>query len=426
MRTLFRKIFIENWQRKLVAVLLSIFIWYMVNQNLLDTRPISNVPIRVINIPPGKTISDLQSNGILTKRANLTVTGNKKVLNDLSPSDLEVVIDAKDHNDDWVADIGKKNLTSVNPEVDVNKGITRVAPSTRFIQMTKLITEKIPIFITQPIGEAPKGYQFLDVWPYQLSQNVSGPEEVVKRLKSRGVRLTFDLSDITKAELDALRARPDSLHGDEVSFLVPDQWKRISIPLLSDTPIEIDDPRAKDLRIDFVRISLIPIQSHIPIALYFPTEGLAKYNPKNVSWGPSPLLEQKNGLGVFNQKIYAKGVTPKFVRVVEQMIQISITVDPSNDNKYLNWSVEFINPRLLEDRYVSLMMSDSSEEELRDLQPLVREEYLRNNFRSYMNRFQLFKADDTRLDLHPRLENMKVVLEEGHEPLHNTNSLKKE
>lgn len=426
MRTLLRRLFLESWQRKLVAVILAMFIWYQVNQALIETRSIPNIPIHVINIPPGKTIVDLQSNGILAKRVELTLVGNKNVLDELTSNDLEVVIDAQNRKEDWVADISRRNLISLNPEINLNKGISRVVSTTRFIQITKLITEKIPVYITQPIGEAPKDYQFLDIWPYQLSLNVSGPEEVVKRLKPRGIRLTFDLSDISKAELDALRSRPDSPHGDEVAFFVPDQWKKVTIPLLSDAPIEIDDPRAKDLRIDFIRVSLIPLKTRIPLSLYFPNETLSTYNPKNVSWGTSSLIEQVKGQTIFSQPLYAKGVTKNFVNTVEKMIQLSITVEPTKENQYLNWSVEFINPRLLEDRYVSLMMSDVSDEEVRELQPLVREEYLRNRFRSYMNRFQLYKSDEKRLELNAYLENNKVQLSEGSPPLQNSSFFTKE
>lgn len=426
MRTFLRRFFLENWQRKLVAVVLALFIWYQVNQALIVSRTIPNVPIKIINIPPGKTIVDLQSNGILAKRVELTLVGNKNILDELTSNDLEVVIDAQNRKEDWVADISRRNLSSLNPDINLNKGIARVVPTTRFIQITKLISEKIPVYITQPIGEAPREYQFLDVWPYQLSLNVSGPEEVVKRLKTRGIRLTFDLSDISKAELDALRSRPDSPRGDEVAFFVPDQWKKVTIPLLSDTPIEIDDPRAKDLRIDFIRVSLIPLKTRIPLSLYFPSETLSTYNPKNVSWGTSPLIEQVKGQHIFAQPLSAKGVSKNFVNIVEKMIQISITVEPTKENQYLNWSIEFINPRLLEDRYVSLMMSDVSDEEVREMQPLVREEYLRNRFRSYMNRFQLYKPDEKRLELNAYLENNKVQLSEGSPPLQNASFFTKE
>lgn len=429
MKSLLQRLFFNNWQRKSISLTLAIIIWFIVNQSLITSRTISNIPVRVINVPAGKTIVDLQSNGTLTKRVSLTVVGNKTLIDELTSNDLEVVIDLDNQKStgEWYTTITRRNLISLNPEINLIKGITRVSPSNIHIRLTKLVSEKIPIFITQPIGEAPKDYQFLDIWPYQLSLNVSGPEEVVKRLKAKGIRLTFDLTDITKADLDHLRIQTDSKSGDEVTFFVPDSWKRVQIPLLSDTPIEIDDPRAKDLRIDFVRISLIPLKPLIPLSLYFPTATLNKYNPKAISFGLSPLIEKTNGLEVFSKPLFAKGVTPLFVQTVEQMMQMSITVDPSMEHKRLNWSIEFINQRLLEDRYVSLMMSDSSsDEEVRELQPLVREEYLRNRFRSYMNRFRLYTSDDQRLDLNISLEKQQVKIEEGKIKLPTTRQFTKE
>ncbi|NGX45703.1 MAG: hypothetical protein K940chlam2_00882 [Chlamydiae bacterium] len=421
MKEFFRRLFFESWQRKLISIILAVIIWIMVNQSLIATKTISNIPVRVINIPPEKTIVELQSDGTLTKRVTLTLVGNKTLLDELNSNDLEVVLDAAGHKGEWVATISRRNLSSLNPELNLLKGVSRVSPANVIIRLTKLVSEKIPVFITQPIGEPPRDYQYLDVWPYQLTLNVSGPEEVVKRLKTKGVRLTFDLSDISKAQLDTLHARADSVKGDEVSFFVPDQWKRVSLPLLSDTPIEIDDPRAKDLRIDFVRVSLIPINSKLPVDLFFPTEALETYNPKKITMAPSPLIEEMNGLNVFSKPLYAKGVSHLFVRVVEEMVQMTVIVDPAAATQSLNWSVQFINPRLLEDRYVSRMMSDVSDEEVRDLQPLLREEYLRNRFRSYMTRFQLFNPDDKRLELLIKLENDKVLIEEGSQPLpHNS------
>ncbi len=426
MITLLRKIFLENWQRKLTAVVLAVIIWFLVNQSLITSRTISNIPVRVINIAAGQTIVDLQANGILTKRHTLTLVGNKTVLDELTSNDLEIVIDAQNKKGEWIASISKRNVTSLNPEIDLNKGITRVSSSSVIIRLTRLVTEKIPIFITQPIGEAPRDYQYLDIWPYQLNMNVSGPEEVIKRLKAKGIRLTFDLNDITKTELDSLRSLPNSPQGDAVSFFVPEQWKRVNIPLLSDVPIEIDDPAAKELRIDFVRVSLLPVDSEIPVSLYFPTEKLDSYNPQTVTWGPSPLLQQRDGLILFSKPLYAKGVSQLFVRIVEQMMQINVIVDPTIENQYLNWSIEFINPRLLEDRFVSVMMADVSDTEVRELQPLVREEYLRNRFRSYMNRFQLYLSDDKRLEMHIHLKDNKVMIEEGSLPLPNSALFRKE
>ncbi|MFS8563208.1 MAG: hypothetical protein LVR00_02285 [Rhabdochlamydiaceae bacterium] len=126
-----------------------------------------------------------------------------------------------------------------------------------------MITEKIPIRISFPIGEAPKNYEFIDVWPYILSLTTSGPEPLIKELKEKGVPLSFNLSEISKHELDSIKTGA----YDEVSFFVPNAWKQVYIPSLSDQPIEINDPRAVDLRIDFVKKDLHPISHSIPISL---------------------------------------------------------------------------------------------------------------------------------------------------------------
>jgi hypothetical protein len=58
------------------------------------------------------------------------------------------------------------------------------------------------------------------------------------------------------------------------------------------------------------------------------------------------------------------------------------------------------------------LMSDLSDRDIRLLQPTLREEYLRNRFRSYMNRFQLFRLDDVNFDLTIALKDGLILIEE--------------
>jgi hypothetical protein len=398
-KTLFYKLFIEHWARKLIALILAVMTWLVVNQTLTATRNISTIPVRIINIPAGKTIEGMQPNGRLLKKVSLTLVGNKTILDELTPYDLEVVLDAAGKPNEWVATISKKNLVSLNPEIDLSKGISRVHLPNFVIRMTKLVTEQIPIIITQPIGEAPRGYQFLDVWPYRLSLSVSGPEEIIKRLKLKKQKITFNLNDINKTQLDSIMNRANPSQNDVVSYYVPEQWKQINIPILSDAPIEIDDPKAKALRIDFVRCSLFTVEKPIPVILFFPEKTLETLNPDTISLAPGDVINQVYGATLMTIPLFASGVDRLFLEIVENMMQIVIIVAPKSEKSSLDWSIEFINPRLLEDQYVSSLMSDVSDDEVRLLQPSMREEYLRNRFRSYMNRFQLVKTDETRLEL---------------------------
>lgn len=411
MRSFLKRLFINNWPRKCLSIILSIIIWFVIHKSLTTTKTISNIPIRIENIPPGKTVEGIQSNGLLGQRTNLTLSGDKGLLDELSANDLQVVVDANERDGEWIAAITRKNLRTENSELNITQGISRVQQQNVIIKLTKLISEKIPIIITQPIGEPPPGYQFVDIWPYQLYITVSGPEEVIKNLKAHGIRLTFNLNDITKSKLDELRSRINKDYVDVVSYHIPDIMKQVSLPLLSSTPIEINDPDAKLLRIDFLRYEKLKLNTPIPVNLYFPPHVANSLNPSKITLTPNQLVENRNGIKMITEPLYAKGVSAHFLDVVKDMLEIAIIVNPDKDNE-LEWSIQYINARSLEEKYLRNIKSDVIDEELGGIQPHLREDYLRNRFRSYMNRLQLCRADNKPLELVPKIQGHSITLAE--------------
>lgn len=411
MKTLLFKLFLQNWPRKLISLILAIIVWFVVSQSMASTKTIGSIPVRIINIPEGKTVEGLQSNGILQKRLTLTISGNKNLLDELSSNDLEVIIDAANKQDEWIATITKKNLVSLSPDLNIYQGISKVSHKNFILKMTNLMTERIPLVITQPIGQSPKGYQFLDIWPYHLYLTISGPENMVKDIKNRGIKLTFNLNDISEAQLDDLQAN-SSTHSDVVSFYVPNYWKQISLPMVSSNPIPIDDPDANFLRIDFVRSELLPINHPLPVNLFFPAVLNPQINPQKISISQNDLIDIKNGQRFINQKLYARGVSELFLDVVSDMIEVVVIASQKTESNQFDWSLQFINPRILEDRYVSILLSDVSDKMISDLQPKLREEYLRNRFRSYMNRMSLYSYDFEKLNLSVELLGNKIIMSE--------------
>lgn len=412
MKTLLKNFFLLHWQRKGVALLLGMTIWLVVNHSLTSTKTIENISVKVINLPPGKTIEGMQSNGKLNKKLTLTLVGNSNILEKLDSNDLEVLIDASDKPEEWVNTLSKKNLISLNPEIDLSSGISRIYQPNFILRMTNLITEEIPVLITKPIGEAPRGYQFLDVWPYTLMIKVSGPEEVIKRLKTKEQKITFNLSDISKAQLDALSTHQNSEKSGVVSFFVPDQWKQINIPLLSDTPIEIDDALAKTVRIDFVRYNLIPLDSPIVVSLFYPPEHIQTVNPKSLQIKPNELITEKKGIFILKTPLYAKGTDRLFIDIVKDWIQIIIIAEPTSSGQSLHWNLQFVGSSDLENEYISTLISDTSDENIRFMKPSLREEYLRNRFRSYMNRFELFRSSTMSFEFEAIIEEDFVEIKE--------------
>lgn len=403
MRTLLIRLFVENWQRKLVSLILAMIIWLVVNHSMTVTKTVHNIPIRVVNVPEEKTIEGMQVNGILNQKISLTLTGIKAAIEDLSGKDLQIVLDASGKDEEWIASISKKNLLCLNPEIDLTKSISKVSPYQMIVRQSKLVSERIPVLVMPPIGEAPKGYQFLDVWPYQLYITVNGPEATVKEIKARGPKLTFNMNDITKDELDTLTGNKKGALADEVSYFVPNAWKKISLPQLSDTPIEIDDPQANALRIDFSRQDLLPIGSTIPVTVFFPPKYSNTLNPDTYTLAVNDFIQKKNGIKMISAPLYAKGVSQLFLETVKDMIQVVVIASPKMERETLLWNAQFMYPHELENRYVAKVMSESNDD-LGDLQPHLREDYLRNRFRSYMNRFRLYTPDQEKLSLKIELE----------------------
>jgi len=283
MKSLIKKLLLDNWQRKILALILAIITWAFVNHSLTVTKTVSDIPVKVINLTKEKAIKGMQNDGTLAESTSLTLTGNKNLIDRITKNDLVVVVDLKDKKEDFKTVITKSNLISKNPNVNIERSIKKVAAQDLAINLSKFVKEKIPLLITQPIGEPPKGYQFLDVWPYRLWITVSGPEELVKNLKAKGLKLTFNLNDVSEKELDSIDAANKRGRRDVVSFFVPTSWKRINIPSISSSAMEIDDPNAKALRIDFIKKDFIAMNSRIPVSLFFPVKYSDKLNPNNIT-----------------------------------------------------------------------------------------------------------------------------------------------
>jgi hypothetical protein len=128
------------------------------------------------------------------------------------------------------------------------------------------------------------------------------------------------------------------------------------------------------------------------------------------------MVREQYGIFTLRPLLYAKGSDRLFTQVIRNRIQITLVATPPSQRNPLQWGVQFINPIQLEDEYVSKLISDVSDEDIQIMKPGAREDYLRNRFRSYMNRFRLFTADDKKFELYAKIEGHKVFIEEKKAP----------
>ncbi len=410
MASLITKIFTHNWQRKCAALLMALIIWLFVNHSIIETKTIPHIPIRIINLPPGKTAIGLLSNGTLGKRITLTLTGTKDVVESLEPGDLEVQLHATEiHHNEWVLHLTKKNLISLNPSINLANHITYVDHNEYILRLGKLVTEKIPIHITT-VGEAPPGYEFLDIWPEMLMQTVTGPDKEVRELKAEGIEASINLNDISKFDLDKLQKSQTSSHNDEIAFSIPNKWKSVTIPYYKN-PItkDFNDPEAENLRLDFLREELLELERNVPIRVFYPLNHIETINPQTYPIAINDDIETQENLSYLTTPLYARNVSKLFLDLIRDHIEIAIVAAPKEERQILQWSLQIIDPNKLEDTYVAYWLANLAKEKSDALPPSKRNEtLLRARFRDYMQKLVLYTSPDTKFNLESLLDNHHV------------------
>lgn len=398
MENLIKSIFFHQWQRKLVAILTALVIWVIVNHNITETKTINSVPVRVINLPKDQTIHGLQSNGFLAKRITLTLTGTKDVIDALEPGDLEVDVDISNRPSEGIVKITKKNLVSLNPNINLSQHITDVAHPEFILKVSPVLTEEIPITIHQPIGNAPKGYEFLDIWPLTLNQTISGPQEQILNLKHQGLELTFNLDEITAEELKALPSGGN--YDDEVNFKIPEQWKKVTIPTPINSYVSLNDPEAKNLHITFLREEFFPLKNELTIHVFFPLKNSETINPETYPLSQNAFVKFKNYIPILTVPLYAKKVSKLFLEIVKDNMVLELVAAPRSEREKWEWSVGFIDSSRLEDTYVAFLLGNNkSGTSSSQSKSMEREKYYRQRFRKYMQQFRFYLLSQRKLEI---------------------------
>lgn len=114
MKDWLKNFILGNWQRKVISFILAIIIWLLVNNSLIIQKTYSNVSVRVTNVPKGVRVEGLRPDGFLKDGVTLTISGYKKVLDDLQNEDIQILLNAHDKNKDWVAIVNKHQVVFLN------------------------------------------------------------------------------------------------------------------------------------------------------------------------------------------------------------------------------------------------------------------------------------------------------------------------
>lgn len=185
---LLRKIFIDDWVMKLVALFIAVTLWFGVSG--LRTNTTARLKSVALNI---KLQNDMELTSASLAEIDLFVTGDKRKVDPLNPRDLVASLDLTQMSP------GERvvQLTPSNVIVDLPTGVSldSVEPTQIPVKLERIITKDLPVepkFSGTPGG----GLEFYSFETNPKTVRVRGPEGVVGSLKSLSTE-SVDLEDRT-------------------------------------------------------------------------------------------------------------------------------------------------------------------------------------------------------------------------------------
>lgn len=185
LRRLFRRVFLEDWGTKLVALGITAALWLGVTGLQKPTsRRLNSVPL-VLNFS-----SDMEATNSPLKEVDIVVTGDKTKTSRLRSEDLVVSIDLTD------VTAGERTiqLTPENINVDLPSGlkIDEIQPSKIAVRLEKI--EEREISVKPEIeGSVAEGFEIYSQTVLPPRVRVRGPESFVKSLDSISTeKITLD------------------------------------------------------------------------------------------------------------------------------------------------------------------------------------------------------------------------------------------
>ena len=231
---------------------------------------------------------------------------------------------------------------------------------------------------------------------------MSGPKSRVEQLKRQGLQLKLDLSRITEEELESLE-KTNGSEEEEIRYFVPEDQKRIRISFQGRPEVEINDPMAAYLHLDFLKQELLPLGAKVPVKIYYPLSTSTQFNPDRFKLAEGGPIAVENGIAVLTTPLYVQNVSRLFVETVRDRLEIAFLA-----SQELPWSVEFIDLNELEDQFVQASMAAAPADDKEVPQANLRNEYLRSRFRNFLRQFKLLQENQAPLQIDARISGDQI------------------
>ena len=173
---LFRKIFLEDWTMKLVALVITLGLWLGVTGLRTPTsRRISSVPLSL------RVANDLEITNSPVAEVNIKISGDKSKIDQINQRDLSVTVDLTDiQAGDRTVQVTPDN---VNLELPAGFKLEEIQPSRIAVKLEKIVERDVPVKAETEGGLA-EDFEIYNVSAIPQTVRVSGPESFIRPLDS--------------------------------------------------------------------------------------------------------------------------------------------------------------------------------------------------------------------------------------------------
>ena len=214
-----RKIFLEDWSLKLLALAVTLVLWFAVTG---QNQPLTiRTPVQLNLIKP----SNLDISNDPPKTVEVTLKGSRPNLQRLSPLDLVATVDVSDHAAG--ERVIRLSLDRVTMQLPDGVKIESFQPGTIPVRLEPRVERQVPVEVKTE-GKPADGYEVYAFNPAHITVRVRGPASRIAALQN------------APTETISLDGRRESFTASRVAIDIADQKIEVLDPLV-DLTIEIGE-----------------------------------------------------------------------------------------------------------------------------------------------------------------------------------------
>jgi len=261
-----RKIFLDDWVMKLIALVITLGLWLGVTGLRTTTsRRITGVPLSL------RVANDLEVTNSPVTEVEITISGDKSKIDQINQRDLLASLDLTD------VPAGDRTITItpdiVNLELPVGFKLEEIRPSIIAVELEKIIERDVPVKAETEGGLA-EGYEIYASSTVPPNVRVRGPESFIKPLDSistEKVNVEAKQADFTAQQVSLNPVNPkvrlvDTTVVDvvfrigekrvEKSFIIPVKTetgeKRVPVKLYGAYSV-VENLRTENIKVELVK-----------------------------------------------------------------------------------------------------------------------------------------------------------------------------